>query len=312
LRRSEPSRRTSRDTARPPSAGTALTPASWRRPRYPRTVLTPEEDQARRARARECAVELLELSRVYENVIVPPGCPVEWPIVVAIVARQRSHLKAVIQLADAGLALEAEAVDRMMFEFSVRLKWLLLDVELNRPLWLRDDIQRRFTIDRETREWAEANDREIEILRPDVRESLERTRDQIDARLDELAGERGLDRRPTYPGLEQQATATGNRIDYALGYRLNSQGAAHPNVMALQNLIRELPDDGGLQVLAEPAPENRLNVYGTGAVYLFDALDVAGELIPRLRIDGLDEVGQTLTELAIMRIDAERRRAAAD
>jgi hypothetical protein len=92
----------------------------------------------------------------------------------------------------------------MMFEFSVRLKWLLLDVELNRPLWLRDDIQRRFTIDRETREWAEENDREIEILRPDVRESLERTRDQIDARLDELAGERGLDRRPTYPGLEQQ------------------------------------------------------------------------------------------------------------
>lgn len=82
--------------------------------------------------------------------------------------------------------------------------------------------------------------------------------------------------------------------------------------MALQNLIKELPDDGGLQVLAEPTPENRLNVYGTGAVYLFDALDVAGELIPRVRIDGLDEVGQTLTELAIMRIDAERRRAAAD
>jgi hypothetical protein len=240
-------------------------------------------------------------------VIVPPGCPVEWPIVVAIVARQRSHLTAVMELADAGLALEAEAVDRMMFEFSVRLKWLLLDVDLHRLLWLRDDIKRRFTIDRETRAWAEANDREIEILRPDVRESLERARDRIDARLDEIADERGLDRRPTYPGLEAQATATGNRIDYALGYRLNSQGAAHPNVLSLENLLRELPDNRGIQVLAEPAADNRLNVYGSGAVYLFDALEVAGELIPQLRIEGLDEVRRTLTELAIMRIDAERR-----
>jgi hypothetical protein len=270
-------------------------------------MLVPADDRARRARARECATRLLELSGVYENVIIPPGCPVEWPIIVAIVARQRSHLKAVIELADTGLALEAEAIDRMMFEFSVRLKWLLLDVELHRLLWLRDEIRRRFTIDRETREWAEANDREIEILRPEVREALERARDRIDARLDEIVAERGLGRQPTYPGLEAQATATGNRIDYALGYRLNSQGAAHPNVMALENLLTQLPDNGGIRVLAQPASDNRLNVYGTGAVYLFDALEVAGDLIPQMRIEGLEEVGQTLTELAIMRIDAERQ-----
>jgi hypothetical protein len=34
---------------------------------------------------------------------------------------------------------------------------------------------------------------------------------------------------------------------------------------------------------------------------------VAGDLIPQLRIEGLDEIGRALTELAIMRIDAERR-----
>jgi Family of unknown function (DUF5677) len=257
-----------------------------------------------RAGARECALRLLEMSRVYEDVTVPAGSPDSCAIVVAIVARQRSHLKAIIQLADAGLALEAEVIDRTMFEFFVRQKWILIDAELHRLLWLRDDIQRRFLIDRETREWAEANNRQIEILRPDVRERLEEERDEITARIAELADERGLDDLPTYPGLQGQATATGNGIDYSLGYRLHSQGAAHPNALALENLLEQLPG-GGVRVLAEPAPDNRLNVYGTGAVYLHEALYWAGELIPQLEIDGLDAVGARLTELAIMRVDEE-------
>ena len=53
-------------------------------------------------------VRLLELSRPYENVTVPQGCPDEWSITVAIVARQRRHLEAVITLADAWLFLEAK------------------------------------------------------------------------------------------------------------------------------------------------------------------------------------------------------------
>ncbi len=227
----------------------------------------------RRAGARECALRLLELSRIYENVTVPRSSPDERAIVVALVARQRSHLNAIIQLADAGLALEAEIIDRTMFEFFVRQKWILLDAVLHRLLWLRDDIQRRFTIDRETREWAAANNRQVEILRPDVRERLERAREEIDARITQIADQRGLDEPPTYPGLQGQATATGNRIDYSLGYRLNSQGAAHPNALALENLLQQLPG-GDLRVLAEPAPDNRLNVYGTGAVYLHEACGV--------------------------------------
>ena len=239
------------------------------------------------------------MSGIYENVVIPADCPDEWATVVAIVARQRSHLKAVIQLADARQTLEAEIIDRTMFEFFVRQKWLLLDTELHRILWLRYDIKQRFTIDRETREWAQANDREIEILRPDVRERLERICAGIDARVGEIAAERQLNRQPIYPSLEAQATATGNRIEYSLGYRLNSQGAAHPNAMALENLLEQLPD-GGVRVLAQPAPENRLNVYGSGAVYLHEALSLAGELVPQLRIDGLDEVAEQLTTLAIM------------
>jgi hypothetical protein len=54
------------------------------------------------------------------------------------------------------------------------------NIDVHRLLWLRQDIERRFLIDRETREWAEQNDREIEILRPDVRKRLEHVRDHID------------------------------------------------------------------------------------------------------------------------------------
>jgi len=55
---------------------------------------------------------------------MPAGCPDEWPVTVAIVARQRRHLQAVIALADADLFLEAEIIDRN----DHRLLWLLDDI----------------------------------------------------------------------------------------------------------------------------------------------------------------------------------------
>jgi Family of unknown function (DUF5677) len=223
----------------------------------------PEVDQV--AAARECAQALLDASRVYENVRIPPGAPPEFPVIVALVARQRSHLKAVIALADAGLNIEAEIIDRTMFEFMIRLKWLLLDLELHLVLWKLNDIDYRFTLDREVREWADANQREMAVLRPDFREELERFRGDLTRRLAEITVERGLEREPTYPHLKAQAEAVGQTVEYALAYRLDSQSAAHPSVLALQNLVRQLPD-GTIEVFAEPESENRLNVYGTGSV----------------------------------------------
>ena len=253
------------------------------------------------AASRRCAIALLERSQAYENVIVPPGTPPEWAVVVSLVARQRSHLKAIVTLADVGLSLGAEIIDRTMFEFFVRLKWLLIDAELHRILWMLDDIGYRFTIDAEVREWAAKSEREIEILRDDVRERLEVLQADLRERIASIAADRQLDRHPRYPRLSEQAEAVGNAIDYSMGYRLNSQSAAHPSVIALQNLAEELPD-GSVRILAEPVRDNRLNVYGTGSVYLFEALDLAGELIPQLRIEGLDEIGEELQELAVMRL----------
>jgi hypothetical protein len=49
---------------------------------------------------------------------------------------------------------------------------------------------------------------------------------------DEIVAERGLDRGPTYPGLDTQATAVGNRIDYTLG-------SGPPTERALARIARE-------------------------------------------------------------------------
>jgi hypothetical protein len=70
---------------------------------------------------------------------------------------------------------------------------------------------------------------------------------------------------------------------------MDSHSAAHPSALALENLLRQLPD-GGVEVLPEPKPENRLDAYSTGAIYLREALMMASEMIPQLQIDGIEEV----------------------
>jgi ribosomal protein L31E len=257
-----------------------------------------DAQSALEAAGRECALRLLEVSTVYEDVTVPAASPREWPVVVALVGRQRRHMTAVVTLADAGLFLEAEIVVRTMLEFRIRQVWLLQDLGLNRLLWLRDEIDGRFTIDRETREWAQTKGRQaVEILRDDVRRRFEQERAQIDALIDGIVTERGLARRPRFPSLQQQADAVDAMIDYTLAYRIDSRNAAHPSPMALQNLMVELPG-GDLRVLAEPQPGIRLNVYGVGAYQLLLSLDSAGELIPQLAVDSLDEIAKKLAEIS--------------
>jgi hypothetical protein len=94
----------------------------------------------------------------------------------------------------------------------------------------------------------------------------------------------------------EQAEATDDMIDYTLAYRIDSQSAAHPSVMAVQNLMVELPDEA-IQILNEPPPGKRLNVYAAGALRLHHALAMTGELIPQLRLDGLDEILASLVEI---------------
>ena len=244
--------------------------------------------------ARDCGLRLLELSRVYDDLALPAEIPPEWAVVAALAARQRRHLQAVIALADDRLFLEAQIIVRTMFEFHVRLRWLFLDIELHQLLWIRDDVGYRLTIDREARQGG------LEIMRPEVLEGTQRTRDEIDARINEIAQNRGLDRVPPYGSLKQQAEAVGLEAEYTIAYRYDSQSAAHPSALALDTLLERLPD-GGLKVLSEPPIGAVINVYGPAAIYVHAALQAAGEVVPELRLDGLDEVAGRLVGIGPVR-----------
>jgi hypothetical protein len=143
-----------------------------------------------------------------------------------------------------------------MFEFMVRLKWLLLDLEVNLILWKLNDINYRLTLDREVREWADANQRQMEILQPAFRDELKRLRDDLTGQLADIGEARGLERVHNYPSLKAQAEEVGQTVEYSLAYRLDSQSAAHPSVLAIQNLARQLPD-GTIEIFAatpQPGP----------------------------------------------------------
>lgn len=78
---------------------------------------------------------------------------------------------------------------------------------------------------------------------------------------------------------------------YSLAYRFDSQSAAHPSAMAIEQLFEDRPDLGGIRLLPEPPPERGYaDPYGVGAFTLRDALASAADLIPELRLAGFDEV----------------------
>jgi hypothetical protein len=116
--------------------------------------------------------------------------------------------------------------------------------------------------------------------------------------LDRLQQQPGLERPPPYPNLRDQATAVGLGFAYSLAYRFDSQSAAHPSAMAIEQLFEDRPDLGGIRLLPEPPPERGYaDSYGAGAFILGDALASAAVLIPELRLDGFDEVAARLDTL---------------
>src|SRR6266508_3325218 len=123
------------------------------------------------ATVRECGLELLTLSTVYERPVVGDEAGVETLAMVGLVARMRRLLRASYPLADAGEVLEASILNRAMMEYLFTLRRLQVDPELHYVLWAAADLKARLTIDREVREQAEEEHAEaVELMAPNVRE----------------------------------------------------------------------------------------------------------------------------------------------
>lgn len=249
--------------------------------------------------ARACGLRLLDLSGIYERGVVRYEAGHETLAIAGLVARQRRLLRAAYLLADSGQRLEASIMLRAMLEFLIRQKWLELSPGLHYVLWAIDDLNARLRIDREIREQdPDAQEGAIEIMQPEIRDQYEQELGRMRAQLEQLQERLGLDRAPRYPNLREQAGAVGLGFSYSLAYRFDSQSAAHPSAMAIEQLFEDRADLGGIRLLPEPPPERGYaDPYGVGAFILRDALASAAALVPELQLAGFDEVAAQLDEL---------------
>src|SRR5688572_16842220 len=94
---------------------------------------------------RRCGRELLELTRGYENLIVPRGLGPTELAVLALVARARHLLKRAYDLGDAGDATSASILMRGITESVFTLAWLNKDSELGGIVWMLDEIRTRLS-----------------------------------------------------------------------------------------------------------------------------------------------------------------------
>jgi hypothetical protein len=86
-----------------------------------------------------------------------------------------------------------------------------------------------------------------------------------------------VDRVEHMPTFAKRASVAGVEMIYALSYRFDSNSAAHPNPLALEQFVSDAPEGG---ILINEAPSDlRPDPYVTGAWLLLALVDLAGERI---------------------------------
>jgi hypothetical protein len=270
--------------------------------------------------ARAIGQRLLELTRSYEDYVARGR---DELATAAMVARARRLLRAAYRLADATEGLEAAVLLRVMFEYGVTLRWLLLDPELNFVRWVVDGVKRVLSQDDELRgielrRRADAglddpgpDDEPLGLLYPEVRTRYEAALEQ---RRLEIAGIENLEERlepgrgtaaeraESVPSLKKRADSVGLGDIYALAYRFDSQAAAHPNALAAEQLLR-LGEDGN-EVVVGAAPERALpDPYAVGAALLAMMLEAGAEVIPDLEVRDMGDLSNELRRLEPFRVD---------
>ncbi len=94
--------------------------------------------------AKAVGLELLRVSEIYEDPVLPLGYGAHRMAVVTAVVRARRLFRAGYALSDAGNGLEAALLFRAVFETALVLGWLRVDPELGFLIWMLDD--RRSTL----------------------------------------------------------------------------------------------------------------------------------------------------------------------
>lgn len=269
------------------------------------------------ADGRQCGLDLLELTRGYEELDVPHGLGTTNLAVLALVARARHLLTRAYDVADGGDATSAAILMRGITESVFTLAWLNRDPELAGIVWMLDEIRSRLSqhdevsaAERRQRRRARRRGEAVRALaagqslglltRASVRD-LRRLREQVRRRAQRLPRYKSrleklkvkqLTRMPTF---QARAEVGGASDIYSLTYRFDSNSAAHPNPLALEQFLEERPD--GVRIRATPKGA-RPDPYVIGAVLLMALVELAGEQVDHTELaSGLAQLSARLLAL---------------
>jgi hypothetical protein len=248
--------------------------------------------------ARRLGMELLDLTRGYENLVIPRGLGQSDTAVFALVARARHLLRRAYEVADSGDATSAAILMRGITESVLTLAWLNQDPELGGIVWMLDEIRSRLSQHDEVARLARNERRRARrrgevvsplppgkshgiLTRASVRE-LRRLRDRTRARAQRLPRYRArlkrlkVDQPTRMPTFARRAEAGGAEMIYSLTYRFDSNSAAHPTPLALEQFLEAR--NGDILIRATPSGP-RPDPYAVGAVLLMALVELAGERV---------------------------------
>lgn len=269
--------------------------------------------------ARAVGERYLEVTRGYEDLVVPRGLGVMPLAVLGMVARARQLLRAAYGVADTGDALAADVLLRTVTESVLTLAWLDHDPELGALVWTLDEVRTRLEHHEEVAK-EERRDRARARRRGEAVEPLPsgrslglmpraRVRELRQIRviaIEQVEGLARLSRRrqrlrisdiERMPGFRARARVADMPWVYSLAYRYASNAAAHPTGLAVEQFL-ELQGDS-IVVLAS-ARGGSPEPYYVGAQLMSALLELAGRHVDQTELE---------PKLNELRIELDRLRA---
>jgi hypothetical protein len=208
---------------------------------------------------------------------------------VTFAARGRRLLQAAFRLIDASQESEAAPLLRVLHEYVIVTRWLLLDPEKHAPGWALDDLRGRAVAAEKT-----AEDKDLD---GETRAAITKIAEDAKAALEVYEAQfKGDVIQP--PKLEQMAIQAGLRFPYSFVYRLQSQADVHATALAIDKTLEKT--DGGLRLLEKPQTGlSKFDSYQICAHLLLDLVRPIADRWPALGwSDTLDAVDATLTAVA--------------
>lgn len=240
--------------------------------------------------ARHLGNRLLELTSGYEHIRLQHDAEIPLLIEIGLVSRARHMVRATHLAADRGDDFTATLSLRALNESAMTLAWLMLDRELGSLLMRIDEVRTRLSHHQEfakvernkrraTRRRGDHVDpvapggslglldrgsvRDFRKLEADLRDEA-RTLPKFNARMTTLGAE-SLNRVPSF---KARAYRSGNPWLYTAAYRFDSNSAAHPTLLGLQQFVHVI---GGEFVIRDSPIGPRPDPYD-GAAILFGAV----------------------------------------